>query len=135
MSRRGGSLTGLWAGVYAYPNGLAPPVAFTAWLLEHGGALSGHTSEPNSFGGVRALTLIADLAGGRSAAAVSFTKTYRGLVADRIRYSGALSADMARIEGRWTIAGPTTMQGSFVMIRSDAGRAKHRIAVKEEVAS
>ena len=37
-------LTGVWNGLYSYPDGLS--VTFVATLIESGGALSGSTHEP-----------------------------------------------------------------------------------------
>lgn len=119
MTRAAASLTGHWSGLYAYPGGLAPSVAFNAWLLERAGRLSGRTSEPNSFAPAAGRTLSADLAGTRSPAAAAFVKTYRDVAAPAVSYRGTISPDGLRIEGLWTIpAAGAPLTGSFVMVRT-----------------
>jgi hypothetical protein len=118
-SGAGDSLTGVWQGLYTYPNG--PAVSFVATLIDSGGTLSGSTHEPHRFRSAR--TISAMLEGTRDGRAVSFLKTYQDaglLYAARIKYQGTLSSDATEIEGRWTIW--NVLSGKFMMIRS-AGKA------------
>jgi hypothetical protein len=120
---RGGerNLTGVWNGLYTYPNGRS--TAFVATLIENGSSLSGTTHEPSTLGS--GATLYASLLGSRRDSAVTFTKTYdrpdeihRSLIV----YEGALNSEGSEIEGRWTIAG--VWSGKFLMIRSPGQEAK-----------
>jgi hypothetical protein len=115
MSADARNLTGVWQGLYTYPDGES--VSFVATLIDSGGALSGSTHEPCaatvSAGGV----LYATLAGTRSGSAVAFRKTYDGRVARcrAVDYAGTLNAEATEVEGRWVIRG--VWSGKFLMIR------------------
>jgi hypothetical protein len=109
------NLTGVWQGLYTYPNGQS--VSFVATLIDSAGALSGSTHEPGAHGDASSGTLYATLAGQRSGSAVTFRKTYEGK-RPRYRavdYAGTLNADATEIEGRWMI--PGVWSGKFMMIR------------------
>ena len=117
MSERGGAgernLTGIWNGLYTYPDGRS--TSFVATLIDSGGSLSGTTHEPGFLG----RTLYASLLGSRNDAAVGFTKTYdRGGLLHRrpIVYEGTLNGDATEIEGRWIIK--KVWSGKFMMVRS-----------------
>jgi hypothetical protein len=132
MSERGGAgeanLTGVWNGLYTYPNGRS--TSFVATLIDSGGSLSGTTHEPGTLGG----TLYASLIGSRNNSAVGFTKTYdRGGLFHRkpILYEGALNGDATEIEGRWTIK--KAWSGKFMMVRSGNQAAKAERKVVERV--
>jgi hypothetical protein len=111
------NLTGIWNGLYTYPDGRS--TAFVATLIEGGGSLSGTTHEPSTLSASVAATLYASLVGSRRDFSVTFTKTY-----DRpdvfhqspVLYEGALNGDGTEIEGRWTIA--KVWSGKFLMIRA-----------------
>ena len=108
-------LTGIWNGLYSYPDGRS--VTFVATLIEGGSTLTGSTHEPCVGGDCPAGTLFATLMGSRRGSAVSFRKTYEG-GGPRFRavdYAGTLNADATEIEGRWTI--PGVWSGKFLMIR------------------
>jgi hypothetical protein len=112
------NLTGIWNGLYTYPNGRS--TSFVATLIDSGGSLSGTTHEPGSLGG----TLYASLVGSRNDSAVGFTKTYdrRGLLHRKpIIYEGTLNGDATEIEGRWTIK--KVWSGKFMMVRSGSQAA------------
>lgn len=120
------NLTGVWQGLYTYPNGQS--VSFVATLIDSAGALSGSTHEPGAHGDASSGTLYATLAGQRSGSAVTFRKTYEGK-RPRYRavdYAGTLNADATEIEGRWTI--PGVWSGTFLMIRP----ARNEASVKRE---
>jgi hypothetical protein len=115
------NLTGVWQGLYTYPDGLS--VSFVATLIESGRWLSGSTHEPCSLPGSPGGTACATLSGSRQDSSVVFVKTYEGAIPGYERpvdYQGALSGDGTEIEGRWSIAG--ILSGKFLMIRS-AGKA------------
>ena len=113
------NLTGVWNGLYTYPNGRSN--SFVATVIDSGGLLNGTTHEPGSLGG----TLFASLVGSRNDSAVGFTKTYEqpGLLHDKpIIYEGSLNGDATEIEGRWTIQ--KVWSGKFMMVRSGGQAAK-----------
>jgi hypothetical protein len=109
------NLTGVWNGLYSYPDGRS--VTFVATLIDSGSALSGSTHEPCVGGDCPAATLFATLMGNRQGSAVSFRKTYEAASAryGTVNYDGTLNADATEIEGRWTI--PGVWSGKFLMIR------------------
>jgi hypothetical protein len=126
----GQSLTGVWHGLYTYPNGMS--VSFVATLIESGTSLSGSTTEPCTTGQCPSDTICAALSGRRQARTVTFTKTYEqaGPGYERpVAYDGALSGDATEIEGRWSI--PGSLSGKFLMIRS-AGKA---VAAEQKVSA
>jgi hypothetical protein len=125
----GQDLTGVWNGLYGYPDGVS--VTFAATLIESGGALSGSTHEPCVGGSAPGATLYATLAGSRQARAVSFRKTYDGTVPGYrvVDYIGALNDEATEIEGRWTI--PGVWSGKFMMIRPRRAEAAEEREVAE----
>ena len=121
-------LTGIWNGLYSYPDGRS--VTFVATLIDGGSTLTGSTHEPCVGGDCPAGTLFATLMGRRHGSAVSFRKTYEG-GGPRFRavdYAGTLNADATEIEGRWTI--PGVWSGKFLMIRPlrAATSAEHEVS-------
>jgi hypothetical protein len=111
-------LTGVWQGIYSYPPGTQPPVAFTATLIETGNSLSGSVHEPCTIGGSPNEMLFFSLNGSRQGMAVNFVKTYHGTnpYYGTVLYDGAVNDDATEIEGRWRI--PGDWSGRFLMIRS-----------------
>jgi hypothetical protein len=110
------SLTGIWNGLYTYPDGRS--TSFVATLIEAGGALSGTTHEQSTLPSSPSATLFANLTGARRGCAVTFTKTYDAhdlMHRSPILYEGTLNADATEIEGRWTIV--SVWSGKFLMIR------------------
>lgn len=128
------TLSGQWAGYYAYPADLASPVAFNALLVEEAGALSGECVEPNTFSPDPIHELFASLSGARNGFEVAFDKAYEGATRamHTVRYEGVADAALARIEGLWRIPGFLGLSGRFVMTRSDAGEAVEREVEAEE---
>jgi hypothetical protein len=126
------NLTGVWNGLYSYPDGRS--TSFVATLIEAGGSLTGTTHEPCTLGGNIAATLYASLIGSRRDFSVTFTKTY-----DRpdvfheqpILYDGGLNGDGTEIEGRWTIV--KIWSGKFLMIRSPGQEMKAERKVFERI--
>ncbi len=108
-------LTGVWNGLYSYPDGRS--VTFVATLIESGSTLTGATHEPCVGGDCPSATLFASLMGGRAGSAVSFRKTYEaaGPRFATVNYAGTLNAEATEIEGRWSI--PGVWSGKFMMIR------------------
>ena len=115
MQAQAQDLTGVWNGLYSYPDGRS--VTFVATLIESGSTLSGSTHEPCVGGDCPAGTLFASLMGGRQGNAVSFRKTYAAASPrfGTVNYEGRLNAEATEIEGRWTI--PGVWSGKFLMIR------------------
>ena len=109
------NLTGVWQGLYTYPNGES--ASFVATLIDSSGALSGSTHEPCARAVSSNGTLYATLAGNRNGSAVSFRKIYDGRVPHyhAVDYAGTLNADATEVEGRWVI--PGVWSGKFLMIR------------------
>ncbi len=117
-------LTGIWNGLYSYPDGRS--VTIVATLIESGSTLSGSTHEPCVGGDCPARTLFASLIGSRQGNSVMFRKTYEnaGPRFAAVNYEGRLNAEATEIEGRWMI--PGIWSGKFMMIRP------LREALKEE---
>jgi hypothetical protein len=125
----GQDLTGVWNGLYSYPDGLS--VTFVATLIESGGVLTGSTHEPCVRGAAAGVTLYASLAGRRRDSMVSFHKTYDGTVPEyrTVDYVGTLNAEATEIEGRWII--PGVWSGKFMMIRPSRTEASAEREVTE----
>ena len=102
-------LGGDWDGIYNYPR-LLPPIAFAATLRDHGGALSGESSETDREG-----TRFALIEGQRAGSSVTFTKSYDDGQASVVHYAGALNGDATEITGTWRI--PGNWSGTFIMVR------------------
>ena len=122
MDANAQNLTGVWHGLYTYPN--VRSVSFVATLIESGSALTGSTHEPCDG---PAGTLYATLTGSRHGSAVAFRKTYEGAGPGygTVDYAGTLSTGATEIEGRWSI--PGVWSGKFLMIRParDAADVEH----------
>jgi hypothetical protein len=117
------SLTGIWNGLYTYPDGRS--TSFVATLIEASGTLCGTTHEPSTQPSSPGPTLFANVTGSRRGSAVTFTKTYDApdlMHRSPILYEGALNADATEIEGRWTIV--SVWSGKFLMIRSAGQEVK-----------
>ena len=109
------NLTGVWHGLYTYPDGVS--VSFVATLIESGSSLSGSTHEPSVLGDGQ--TVNATLSGSRQQSLITFVKTYTGarfFYRDSIDYNGTLNGDGTEIERRWSIR--SVWSGKFLMIRS-----------------
>jgi hypothetical protein len=123
------NLTGVWHGLYTYPDGQS--VSFVATLLDSAGALSGSTHEPGVGTDAPSGTLFATLVGQRGGSAVTFRKTYEGETPcyRAVDYTGTLNAEATEVEGRWTI--PGVWSGTFLMIRpSRKEESVERMAVQ-----
>jgi hypothetical protein len=115
MDAQSQDLTGVWNGLYSYPDGRS--VAFVATLIESGRTVTGSTHEPCVGRDCPARTLLASLMGSRNGSAVSFRKTYEaaGPRFGTVNYEGRLNSEATEIEGRWMI--PGVWSGKFMMIR------------------
>jgi hypothetical protein len=129
MASDGGqNLTGVWDGLYSYPD-TQTPVPFVATLLDSGGFLGGTAHEQGP--GRGSALLLSTLSGHRAGHVVAFRKTYAlgsGPEYDTVDYSGAANADGTLIEGDWTI--PGHLSGRFVMTRP----RREELAVARKVA-
>ena len=104
MSADAQNLTGVWQGLYTYPDGES--VSFVATLIDSGGALSGSTHEPCTDAAASSGTLYATLAGNRGGSAVTFRKTYDGKVPRyrAVDYTGTyMSVEVVRMPRRWAV--------------------------------
>jgi hypothetical protein len=130
MDTQAQDLTGVWNGLYSYPDGRS--VTFVATLIESGSTLSGSTHEPCVGGDCPSATLFASLMGSRDGSAVTFRKTYEaaGPRFSTVNYAGTLNADATEIEGRWMI--PGVWSGKFMMIRPlrEALKEEHKASAK-----
>ncbi len=115
------NLTGVWQGLYSYPQALAP-VAFTATVLDSGW-LSGSIHEIAMGEDNVPVQVFATILGRREGWAVEFDKTYDGQKgwSHAVGYAGALNEDATEIQGRWSI--PGVWSGKFLMIRPEGARA------------
>lgn len=118
-------LGGDWDGIFNYPRAL-PPTAFTATLRDHGGVLTGETSEPGREG-----TLFALIEGRREGSGVTFVKVYDDHHAKPIHYAGTLNADATEITGTWHI--PGDWSGTFMMMRRGGEVEEVELRATEEV--
>ncbi|KSB87481.1 hypothetical protein AS593_08175 [Caulobacter vibrioides] len=120
MSDATANLTGVWQGLYSYPEASAP-VAFTATVLESGAWVSGSVHEV-AYDEYGVAEVFATLLGRRSGASVTFTKTYDGSGGwnHDVLYAGTVSDDGTEVEGSWSI--PGVWSGKFLMIRSQGPR-------------
>lgn len=112
-------LTGLWQGVYHYPEGSGQEsVKFTVMFLYDGKTVVGYMKEPNTFGLQNEPWLHAACKGTLDTASgkLTVTKTYDGSagVSHSVEYSGVLSMDRKKVEGSWTIG---EFVGRFVLDR------------------
>jgi hypothetical protein len=91
-----------WRGSYAYPDGKRS-VAFTLTLSGSQGAVSGRTTEPNTFGNKSASQLFGNVRGTINGSSVAFTKTYDGTggVSHSVQYRGTISGNS--MSGSWSI--------------------------------
>ncbi len=118
-------LSGLWQGLYSYPQGRGRnPVSFSAKLKDADGWLDGATSEVGEVGAARGLTISATLQGRRTGRSVTFLKTYDGEFRgyDAVQYAGEVRDGGDEIEGRWTV--PGSWSGAFLMIRTSPAPAQ-----------
>jgi hypothetical protein len=128
------SLTGVWNGFYGYITieGM-PDTAFTAVVIDSGGALSCTIHEDALFGG-QVIPAEATMTGGRHGAEVSFIKSYVGSLRrmEKIAYEGTLNATGDQIQGQWQITLPSEMvRGRFVMTRNRPRAKAESVGVAE----
>ena len=124
-----GDLGGEWIGIYNYPHS-APPTEFRASLRDHGGLVTGETTEPSPKG---AGTLHAVIEGRREGDRLLFTKLYDDLSfsTDPVLYDGRIDPSGDEIEGTWTI--PGIWSGTFLMVRGAAAAETVAGRIAEEV--
>jgi hypothetical protein len=105
-----------WRGTYTYPDG-KQSVPFTLTLSGSQGAVSGRTTEPNTFGNKSASQLFGNVRGTINGSSAAFTKTYDGTggVSHSVEYRGTISGNA--MSGNWTI-GRTS--GGFSVTRVGA---------------
>lgn len=119
---RNGDLTGFWSGEYWYDLTVTP-IPFSAHIDDTGGALTGTTLEPATFGAPGLTELSADLRGGRSGPSLYFSKVYHpapGVHRGAIHYSGVTNENFTCVEGDWRF--PDGFSGRFVMYRASFGQ-------------
>ena len=113
------SISGFWAGTYAYPEANAPSVNFDCELRQDGTLISGEITESHRAGQM----LLAAISGGLNGQKIQFIKSYRNggeaYIWD-IAYSGQVSPKKDHISGTWRVG---MRQGAFEMHR-DAGELR-----------
>ena len=118
------SISGFWAGVYAYPNDPAPAVNFDCELRQSGAAVTGQITESHAPGQM----LVANISGQVAGSSISFIKRYQTAHSDflwEISYSGIISPKKDEIKGVWRVG---ARQGTFTMHR-DAGELREADSV------
>lgn len=125
------TLTGAWSGAYRYPTSAYPETVFEAQITENAGFFTGTTIEPNLLRPHFGPVVTADIDGVRDGLNVRFNKFLNGSGGMRhvVIYEGVASADLMRVDGRWTI--PGDWSGSFFMERQDNG-AEEEAALEAE---
>ncbi len=101
-------LSGMWRGVYSYPEGGGQgPVNFQLTLIQDGDTVVGFIKEPNTFGERPEPWLHATFRGrfDEKTRELTFTKTYDGTAgpAHDVEYKGEASKDRSKVEGAWNI--------------------------------
>lgn len=127
------NLSGLWTGSYSYTLHGKQSVAFTAWIDDKAGKLSGTLLEANTFVDSPSLELTSTLEGTRSGTDLEFTKRYdpsQGAHASPIHYTGRTNQGFTFVTGQWSIAGPYEWSGPFEMSRQSGAFEK---AQREEM--
>jgi len=107
------SISGFWAGTYAYPESHIPSVNFDCELRQDGSVISGEITESHRAGHM----LLAAISGQRSGQNIQFIKSYRNGGEDflwDIAYSGRVGPSSDHISGRWSIG---MRAGTFEMHR------------------
>lgn len=110
------TLSGFWAGTYAYPGEPVPSVTFDCDLRQSGSLISGEITESHAPGQM----LLAAISGNISGQSIQFIKSYRNggeSILWEIAYSGQVSPKKDHISGVWRVGMRT---GTFEMHR-DAG--------------
>jgi len=108
------TLTGVWNGLYSYPDGRSTP--FVATLIEGGAVLSGTTHEPSDRPGGGGQTLYAHLDGSHRGGAVTFTKAYDpsdAIHSSRIHYDGTARSTATPPKSKAAGPSPTRGRESF----------------------
>lgn len=125
------NLTGVWEGLYNWPNG-RPPTPFTAVIIDTAGSLSGSVHEIAQGGPFDGRELTAMLSGTRSGRQVCFSKSYepKPVRFKLVTYDGELNPDATEIDGSWTIKG--LMSERFLLIRSR--RPAERVETEAKIA-
>ena len=108
-----------WSGSYSYPDGKRS-VAFTMTLSGSQGAVSGRTTERNTFGKPPATHLFGNVRGTINGSSIAFTKTYDGTggVSHSVEYRGRISGNS--MSGSWSI-GSTSGGFSATLVGGQAG--------------
>jgi len=105
----GGAVTGLWTGMYHYPEGNdREPVRFSLYMVHQGARLVGYIKEAKTFGEGDDPWLHAAVTGKVSpeTGEISFIKTYDGTGNNwhGVEYSGRLAEAGRAINGRWEVS-------------------------------
>jgi hypothetical protein len=110
--------TGLWRGIYVYPQDVAP-VKFNMLTIQEGSTVVGFIKEPNTFGQTGQPWLHALIKGSidPQTGAMTYTKTYDGTAGQShdVAYGAKSVADGKAYEGNWSIAG--SLVGQFNLER------------------
>ena len=131
-----GNLTGVWHGLYTYPDHPHLPEShYVCVMLDHGGHLSGSIHENMYHYRGPSTEERADLTGVREASGIRFLKSYNGHGTQNhsVFYEGALNEAHDEIEGSWTVYGRHgSFSGRFLMIRKRAPGVSRTVEVFEK---
>ncbi|WP_084418690.1 hypothetical protein [Henriciella litoralis] len=129
QSRRTNSLSGLWTGFYSFDL-TDEAIAFTAWLSEDGGTITGSVLEEDFDGQTPDGECESEIIGQRFGLDVQFTKI-EGPLADGnhrlLRYHGDTDPDCCVVSGVWFFDDPSEWTGTFMMTRI-SGELKARVS-------
>ncbi len=112
-------LSGVWLGTYWQRK---QPVRFEMTLVQGGNTLSGSVLDDNYLGE-------ASLGGKVSGRSVNFTKTYLTSSPHAVHYTGTISEDGKRMQGKWKIS---WLSGIWEAQRSDDNLSLNKIIRRVE---
>ena len=121
------TISGFWAGTYAYPNEPTPAVNFDCELRLSGSAVTGQITESHALGQM----LVAKITGQVVGSSINFIKRYQTSHSDylwEIDYTGIVGPKKDEITGIWRVGG---RQGTFSMQR-DAGELRETEVLEAE---
>ena len=111
-------LSGVWLGTYWH---IKKPVRFEMTLVQGNNTLSGSVLDDNYLGE-------ASLGGKVSGRSVNFTKTYLTSSPHAVHYTGTISEDGKRMQGKWKIS---WLSGIWEAQRSDDNLSLNKIIRRE----
>jgi len=108
-NQRKANLSGVWQGVFNYPqDSMQDPVKFTMVLIQEGDTVAGFMKEPNTFGKRKDEPFLQAVFKGKfdeKTGKLTFTKTYDGTGGEDhdVEYTATVAEGGGKAEGDWTI--------------------------------